>query len=72
MVKHAAYKLALALTLLALAVPAGSAFAQSVTGTDPEPQSVTGTDPEPQSVTGTDPEPQGTIEVIILQTLLLA
>jgi hypothetical protein len=82
MVKHVAHKLVLALTILALTLPVGRAFAQSatpstvtgtdpepqtVTGTDPEPQTVTGTDPEPQTVTGTDPEPQSTIEMIILQ-----
>ena len=41
MIKHAARKLVLASTLLARAVHAGGAFAQSVTnptGTDPEPQ----------------------------------
>lgn len=68
MVKHAAHKLVLALTLLALTMCAGRAFAQStttapspsgVTGTDPVPQGVTGTDPVPQGVTGTDPVPQG-------------
>ena len=78
MIKHAAHNLVLALTLLALTVHAGRAFAQSatttptpsgVTGTDPEPQGVTGTDPEPQGVTGTDPEPQSTMEMIILQIL---
>ena len=72
MVKHAGHNLVLALTFLALSVPAGRAFAQSATttstgsavtlssvaGTDSEPQDVTGTDPEPQDVTGTDPEPQ--------------
>jgi hypothetical protein len=84
MVKHAAHKLVLALTLLALTMHAGRAFAQStttagsastpssVTGTDPEPQSVTGTDPEPQSVTGTDPEPQSTIVLMMLQILELS
>lgn len=76
MVKHAAHNLVLALTLLALTVSAGRAFAQSTTtsptGPAPSPSSVTGTDPEPQSVTGTDPEPQSTTVLVILQILLLS
>jgi hypothetical protein len=62
MIKHAARKLVFALTLLALTVPAGRAFAQSTTTTAPTPSSVGGTDPEPQS----------TIVVILLQLLQLA
>lgn len=61
MVKHAAHKLVLALTFLALTVHAGGAFAQSATTT-----------PTPLGVGGTDPEPQSTIELIILQILQLA
>ena len=61
MIKHAAHNLVLALTLLALTVPAGRAFAQSTTTT-----------PTPSSVGGTDPEPQSTIELIIFQILQLA
>jgi hypothetical protein len=76
MIKHAAHNLVLALTLLALTVPAGRAFAQSTpatpTGLTPTPSSVGGTDPEPQSVGGTDPEPQSTIEMIILQILQIS
>jgi hypothetical protein len=68
MVKHAAHNLVLALTFLALTVPAGRAFAQSTT-TTPTASGVGGTDPEPQGVGGTDPEPQSTIELIILQIL---
>jgi len=62
MIKHAARKLVLASTLLALTVHAGRAFAQSTTGPVPAPS----------SVGGTDPEPPGTIVVIILQLLQLA
>ena len=73
MIKHAARKLVLASTVLALTMHFGSAFAQSTTSTPtvpaPTPSSVGGTDPEPQSVGGTDPEPQNTIELIILQIL---
>jgi hypothetical protein len=86
MAKYTAHKLVLSLTLLALTMHAGRAFAQSttttpsgstpapssVTGTDPEPQSVTGSDPEPQSVTGTDPEPQSTTLLMMLQVLQLS
>jgi hypothetical protein len=78
MIKHAAHNLALALTLLALTLPAGGVFAQSATttptpsgvaGTNPEPQGVAGTNPEPQGVAGTNPEPQSTMEVIMLEIL---
>jgi len=73
MVKHAAHKLVLALTLLALTMHAGRAFAQStITGSASTQSSVTGTDPEPQSVTGTDPEPQSTIVLMMLQILQLS
>jgi hypothetical protein len=68
MIKHAAHNLILALTFLALTVPAGRAFAQSIT-TTPAPSGVGGTDPEPQGIGGTDPEPQSTIELVILQIL---
>lgn len=68
MIKHAAHNLVLALTFLALTVPAGRAFAQSATKT-PTPSGIGGTDPEPQGIGGTDPEPQSTIEMIILQIL---
>lgn len=63
MVKHAARKLVLASTLLALTMHAGRAFATTTP---------TGAAPTPSSVGGTDPEPQGTIVVIILQLLQLA
>lgn len=66
MIKHAARRLVLASTLLALTVSAGGAFAQSPTTTP------TGSAPTPSSVGGTDPEPQSTIVVIILQVLQLA
>ena len=70
-------KSVLALILLALVMPMGTAFAQStaarssgapvVTGGDPEPQVVTGGDPEPQVVTGGDPEPQlDTMQMILI------
>ena len=61
MVKHAAHNLVLALTFLALTVPAGRAFAQSTTTT-----------PTLSSPIGTDPEPQSMIELIFLQILQLA
>ncbi len=61
MVKHAAHNLVLALTFLALTVPAGRAFAQSTTTT-----------PALSSPIGTDPEPQSTIVMIVLQILQLA
>jgi hypothetical protein len=52
MLRNAAQKLGLALTLAALSVPYGRAIAQSVvTGTNPPPQVVTGTNPPPQVVT---------------------
>jgi hypothetical protein len=66
MIKHAARKLVLASTVLALTMHFGSAFAQSTTSTPTVPA------PTPSSVGGTDPEPQGTIVVIILQLLQLA
>ncbi len=68
MIKHAAHNVVLALTFLALTVPAGRAFAQSAT-TTPAPSGIAGTNPEPQGVAGTNPEPQSTIEMIILQIL---
>ena len=68
MIKHAAHNLVLALTLLALTVPAGRAFAQSTT-TTPTPAGIGGTDPPPPGVGGADSVPQSTIEMIILQIL---
>ena len=61
--------LGLALTLAALAIPYGSAIAQS---TSPAaPGVVTGTNPEPQVVTGTNPEPQ-ILVIILLSTITSA
>ncbi len=45
-----------AVTFAALALPIGTAAAQSV---------VTGTNPEPQVVTGTNPEPQVIIAILL-------
>jgi hypothetical protein len=59
-------QLGLALTLAALAVPYGSAIAQSTAPTSPGV--ITGTNPEPQVITGTNPEPQ--MIVILLLSLI--
>ena len=58
--------LGLVLTLAALAVPYGTAMAQSTSPSSPGV--VTGTNPEPQVVTGTNPEPQ--VLVIILLSMI--
>lgn len=59
--------LALAFTLALLAMPVGTAFAQSKTVT------CHGTKPSnPHSVTGSDPEPQGGVVKVILAMLHLA
>jgi hypothetical protein len=61
--------LGLVLTLAALAVPYGTAMAQSTAPSSPGV--VTGTNPEPQVVTGTNPEPQ-VIAIILLSMITSA
>jgi hypothetical protein len=67
MLRNIQRKLSLALTLAAIAVPYGSAIAQSTKS----PSVVTGTNPEPQVVTGTNPEPQ-VIAIILLSMITSA
>ncbi len=51
MVRNISRIVSLAITFTTLALPIGTAAAQSVvTGTNPEPQVVTGTNPEPQII----------------------
>jgi hypothetical protein len=69
MLRNIQRKLSLALTLAAIAVPYGSAIAQSAS--TKSPSVVTGTNPEPQVVTGTNPEPQ-VIAIILLSMITSA